>query len=135
MFTFRNLAAATTDESDFFATRQELLHATMDECAYNSRYAYLLREDEYSHKNNSDLKNQFAALTIEIEALMNTEISLKSKVTDLTDAMNALRERNTALEKVLSNLRDSKTWKLAAPLWRLETHGTRKAARRKRSMK
>jgi hypothetical protein len=88
----RNLGAATLEESEFFAMRQELLHATMDECAYNSRHAYVLREDE-----------------------------------------RALKEQNAALENALGDLRDSKTWKLAAPLWRLETHGRRKAERRKRS--
>ena len=47
--------------------------------------------------------------------------------------VRTLKEQNAALEKALSGLRDSKTWKLAAPLWRLETHGRRKAARRERS--
>jgi SAM-dependent methyltransferase len=88
----RNLGTATLEESDFFDTRHKLLHATMDECAYNSGYAYVLRE-------------QSAART---EALRNAE-------------------------KSLSDLRGSKTWKLAAPLWRLETHGRRKTERRKRS--
>lgn len=84
----RNLGAATLEELDFFDTRQRLLHATMDECAYNSGNAYVLRE--------------------QLAAFMNTE-------------------------KALSDVRASKTWKLAAPLWRLETHGRRKAERRKRS--
>jgi hypothetical protein len=84
----RNLGTATLEESDFFGARRKLLHAIMDECAYNSVYAYVLRE--------------------QLAALMNNE-------------------------KALSDLRASKTWKLAAPLWRLETHGRRKAERRKRS--
>lgn len=84
----RNQGAATLEESDFFGARRKLLHATMDECAYNSAYAYVLRE--------------------QLAAFMNAE--------------NAFRD-----------LRASKTWKLAAPLWRLETHGRRKAERRKRS--
>ena len=88
----RNLGTVTLEESDFFDTRPKLLHATMDECAYNSGYAYVLREQ----------------LAARIEALINAE--------------------NT-----LSDLRGSKTWKLAAPLWRLETHGRRKAERRRRS--
>jgi FkbM family methyltransferase len=47
--------------------------------------------------------------------------------------VRTLKEQNAALEKALSGLRDSKTWKLAAPLWRLETHGRRKAERQRRS--
>ena len=47
------------------------------------------------------------------------------------DQVRTLKEQNAALEKALSDLRDSKTWKLAAPLWRLETHGRRKAERRR----
>jgi len=91
----RNQGAAALEESEFFDARQKLLQATIDECAYNSAYAYVLRE-------------QLAALTNAEKALMNAE-------------------------KALSDLRGSKTWKLAAPLWRLETHGRRKAERRKRS--
>jgi hypothetical protein len=40
----RNLPASTDEDSGFFAARQELLRATMDECANNSGYAYVLRE-------------------------------------------------------------------------------------------
>jgi hypothetical protein len=67
------------------------------------------------------------------EALRNAEITLDSRVADLTATANALKERNATLEKILSDQRDSMTWKLAAPFWRLETRGRRKAERRKRS--
>jgi SAM-dependent methyltransferase len=84
----RNLGPATLRESEFFDARQKLLHEAMDEGAYNSGYAYALRE--------------------QLAAFMNKE-------------------------KASNDVRASKTWKLAAPLWRLETHGRRKAERRKRS--
>ena len=64
---------------------------------------------------------------------VNTEVSLEYKVADSTATVKAQAEQNAALVRALSELRDSKTWKLAAPLWRLETHGRRKAERRKRS--
>lgn len=84
----RNLGAATLEESDFFRTRRKLLHTMMDKCAYNSDYAYVLRD--------------------QLAEFMKTD-------------------------RALSDVRASRTWKLAAPLWRLETHGRRKAERRKRT--
>jgi FkbM family methyltransferase len=62
-----------------------------------------------------------------------TEAELQ-QVRAAKDATEAnLKEQNGTLERAISDLRGSKTWKLAAPLWRLETHGRRKAERRKRS--
>ena len=41
----RNLGAGAIDEPEFYAKREELLHAAMDECAYNSHYVYAIREN------------------------------------------------------------------------------------------
>jgi SAM-dependent methyltransferase len=47
--------------------------------------------------------------------------------------VDALQQRNAALESALNSLRDSTTWKLVSPLWRLEKRGARKARRRNTS--
>lgn len=74
-----------------------------------------------------------SATQTELQQVRVAKHGIEVELQEARAEVNALKEQNGALERAFSDLRDSKTWKLAAPLWRLETHGTRKAERRKRS--
>jgi hypothetical protein len=67
------------------------------------------------------------------EAFSDTKVPLEPKAAALAAMADGLKERNATLEKALRDLQASVTWKLVAPFWRLETHGRRKAERRKRT--
>jgi hypothetical protein len=74
-------------------------------------------------ENRRYVSQTFASVAHEVDVTVDDWHDLLSRrVADLTETANTL-----------SDLRDSMTWKLAEPLWRLETHGKRKAQRRKRS--
>jgi SAM-dependent methyltransferase len=53
-----------------------------------------------------------------------------NEVAALRREYNALKEKSTTSENTLNDLRNSITWKLVSPLWRLERRGQRKARRR-----
>jgi SAM-dependent methyltransferase len=110
---------------------ETLLERTPSEWHEAAAAARLLAEARSSSNNNE--KHQGTGLTEELATLRATEASLTSIVTNQTATIRALRDQNAALDKALNNMRNSKTWKLLAPLWRLETHGRRKAERRERS--
>jgi ubiquinone/menaquinone biosynthesis C-methylase UbiE len=59
--------------------------------------------------------------------------ALRSKETALGAEVDALQRQNAASASALNSLRNSTTWKLVSPLWRLETRGQRKARRRNTS--
>jgi predicted SAM-dependent methyltransferase len=77
--------AQETDLNDVLIRRQELLQNIVDECAYNSRYAFHLR--------------------------------------------GQIKQLQDELHEVIA-VKKSVTWKVAGPLWRLETRRRRKKARR-----
>ena len=79
-------------DGEFYSERQDLLHRVMNECAYNSAYAFELRQ-----------KHQIG---------VNPLVSNQAK---------------------LDEIKNSVTWKIASPLWRLETRRQRKEARRRLS--
>jgi SAM-dependent methyltransferase len=87
----RTIAKPKSD-GEFYSERQDLLHCVMNECAYNSTYAFELRQ-----------KHQLGA---------NSLVSTQAK---------------------LDEIKNSITWKIASPLWRLETRRQRKEARRRLS--
>jgi SAM-dependent methyltransferase len=79
-------------DGEFYSERQALLHCMMNECAYNSTYAFELRQKQ--------------------------QIGVTSPVSTQAE---------------LDEIKNSITWKMASPLWRLETRRQRKEARRRLS--
>lgn len=79
------------------------------------------------------IRDYLAQQLVKADAAVTKLQQVRAALADLTAAMSAQEEQKCRLERALSDLRGSRTWKLAAPLWRLETHGKRKADRRKRS--
>jgi SAM-dependent methyltransferase len=92
-------AAKQKSDGEFYSERQVILHRVMNECAYNSAYAFELRQ---KHK-------------IDVNLLVSTQAKVVST------------------EAKLDEIRNSITWKIASPLWRLETRRQRKEARRRLS--
>jgi hypothetical protein len=93
-------------DGDFYSERQDLLHRVMSECAYNSAYAFELRQ-----------KHQIGA-----NSLASAQAKLASTQAKLVSTQAKLDE-----------IKNSVTWKIASPLWRLETRRQRKEARRRLS--
>jgi hypothetical protein len=100
--------ATTKPKSDaeFYSERQVLLHRVMDECAYNSCYAFDLRQ--------------------KLQVELNSLVSAQEKIVEIKNAL-------VSAEANLDEIKNSITWKIAGPLWRLETKRQRKEARRRLS--
>jgi Methyltransferase domain len=102
--------------SDFYAKRQELLRSTVDECAYNSVYAYGLRAVK-ARPTGEPGTDKFP--------------STEAEIAELSERAKRLEAENSYQRKLIMGIRSSLTWRLASPLWRLETRKARKEHRRK----
>jgi SAM-dependent methyltransferase len=101
----RNLATPKSkSDGEFYSERQVLLHRVMDECAYNSCYAFDLRQKQ------------------QIDA--NSLVSAQAKIDEIKNAL-------VSTQLKLDDIKNSVIWKIAGPLWRLETRRQRKEARRR----
>jgi SAM-dependent methyltransferase len=93
-------------DREFYSERQVLLHRVKDECAYNSCYAFDLRQKQ------------------QIDA--NLLVSTQAKLDEIKNAL-------VSTQAQLDEIKNSITWKIASPFWRLETRRQRKEARRRLS--
>jgi len=98
--------------------------------SYSSDSSYRQRR---SNEEMDFLRGQLCQLQQEAEALRSRETALGSEVSRLSAEVDALQKQNAASESALNTLRNSITWKLVSPLWRLETRGQRKARRHRSS--
>jgi hypothetical protein len=92
--------------------------------SYNSSYRQRRSNEEMGFQDG-----QVGQLQQEAEALRSGETALDLEVCRLRAEIDALERQNATSENALSILRNSITWKLLSPLWRLETRGHRKAKR------
>jgi SAM-dependent methyltransferase len=108
---------------DFYEKRQELLHASIDECAYNSIYVHRLRMRE----------QETDKLSAETAITEGKIVALENELAEYRDREKRLVQENSFQSNLIGSVRGSLTWKIASPFWRLETRSQRKANQRKLS--
>ncbi len=97
----------------FYNERQTLLHAAMNESAFNSVYAYMLKHARGS--TNDELRS-------EVTKFQNELIFLRSELI-------RTREQSDFYEAQVGEIKRTMAWKAIAPFWRLETRGHRRYKR------
>jgi SAM-dependent methyltransferase len=126
----RNNGVSELKAPDFFERRQQLLRASIDECAYNSIYAYGLRMRE---AETDKLRTETASTEGKITTTQEKMVALENELADYRDREKRLVQENSFQSNLIRSVKGSLTWKIASPFWRLETRSQRKAKRRKLS--